>query len=97
MGNSHSPNTIPLCQVITHNNSNTGYWLHDGKHIYNITDYLNKHPGGRAILINRNAAGKSIKPDIAFHSKAAEALMETYIIGSVGKCNDLNCKVCLKK
>jgi len=50
------------------------------KHIvYDITDYLELHPGGRKCLLKKK--GKNCERDFNFHSSSAQPLWDTYVIG----------------
>ena len=51
--------TFTMEQVRQHNNLEEGIWVTYGKNIYNVTDYIDSHPGGSLIML---AAGKSLEP-----------------------------------
>ncbi|KAL5987898.1 Cytochrome b5 isoform A [Asimina triloba] len=51
--------------------------------VYDVTDYLDEHPGGDDVLLN--AAGKDATEEFedAGHSKSARLLMQDYCIGEI--------------
>ncbi|KAI3971566.1 hypothetical protein MKW92_043634 [Papaver armeniacum] len=65
-----------------HNTKQDCWLILDGK-VYNVTKYLDDHPGGDDVLVN--ATGRDAIEDFDFvgHSKSARELMETYLIGEL--------------
>ncbi|OVA00835.1 Cytochrome b5-like heme/steroid binding domain [Macleaya cordata] len=60
----------------------------DGK-VYDVTDYLDEHPGGDDVLLK--AAGRDATDEFedAGHSKSAIELMKSYCIGEVDPTSPL--------
>ena len=81
-------------EVLVHNNEND-CWIIINNKVYNITNYLTMHPGGKKILLQ--CAGKDVTEyfkDIR-HSNKAYKQLENYYIGNIlipksNKCNS-NC------
>merc|ERR1712131_403570 len=46
-------------EVAAHNKKSTGIWVTKGDQVYDISEFVEQHPGGAKILL---AAGKSIDP-----------------------------------
>ncbi len=46
--------------------------------MYNVTDYVDKHPGGKYILLKKN--GFDITEDLEFHSANAKKLLAKFKI-----------------
>ncbi|RZC60033.1 hypothetical protein C5167_021783 [Papaver somniferum] len=65
-----------------HNTKQDCWLILDGK-VYNVTKYLDDHPGGDDVLVN--ATGRDAIEDFDFvgHSKSARELMDTYLIGEL--------------
>ncbi|KAJ3153985.1 hypothetical protein HDU89_008852 [Geranomyces variabilis] len=74
--------TYTRAEVATHTTSETGIWVTCGTGVYDITNFVEIHPGGSRIL---QAAGRSIDPFwavFAIHqSPETRQLLETYRIG----------------
>ncbi|KAJ3018671.1 UNVERIFIED_CONTAM: hypothetical protein HDU68_011043 [Siphonaria sp. JEL0065] len=70
--------------VRKHTTKETGIWVTSGDGVYDITDFVEIHPGGERILL---AAGHSIDPFwtiFAIHqSEETRELLETYRIGNL--------------
>lgn len=79
-----SVNSIPklytLSEVSQHNNGKDCWLIIDGK-VYDVTNYLEEHPGGDEVLLS--ATGKDATDDFedAGHSNTARETMEEYYIG----------------
>jgi len=77
---------IDIDEVSKHNNMIDGVWVtHEGK-VYDITNFVDNHPGGKKILL---AAGGSLEPFWALYgmhnSPAVKELLEEYRIGSLSE------------
>ncbi|KAL1557469.1 cytochrome b5-like [Salvia divinorum] len=71
-----------LAEVSEHNNSKD-CWLVVGGKVYDVTKFLDDHPGGDDILIS--ATGKDATEDFVDvgHSPSAKAKMEEYLVGEI--------------
>ncbi|XP_058080911.1 cytochrome b5 [Magnolia sinica] len=71
-----------LKEASEHNSKEDCWVIVSGK-VYDVTNYLDEHPGGDDVLIN--AAGKDATDEFedAGHSKSARELMQDYCIGEV--------------
>ncbi|RZC59870.1 hypothetical protein C5167_007177 [Papaver somniferum] len=71
-----------LEEASNHNTKQDCWLILDGK-VYNVTKYLDDHPGGDDVLVN--ATGRDAIEDFDFvgHSKSARELMETYLMGEL--------------
>ncbi|KAJ4974562.1 hypothetical protein NE237_007736 [Protea cynaroides] len=69
-------------EAAQHNTGEDCWVVIDGK-VYNVTSYLDEHPGGDDILLA--ATGKDATDDFedAGHSKSARELMQEYCIGEL--------------
>lgn len=74
--------TFTLAEVAKHN-TNKSTWLNIHNTIYDVTEFLNEHPGGEEVLLE--VAGKEATEmfeDVG-HSTDARELMKKYKIGEV--------------
>jgi cytochrome b involved in lipid metabolism len=79
-------------EVLVHNNEND-CWIIINNKVYNITNYLPLHPGGKKILLQ--CAGKDTTEyfkDIR-HSKKAYQLLENYYIGNISTLHTSRCNL----
>lgn len=83
MGQSTSYNKKPTYtkkDVFEHNKNNPKYlWLIANKRVYDVTELIPYHPGGRKALFNK--IGKDCTKDYLQHSKGGRKLWVKYCIG----------------
>jgi cytochrome-b5 reductase len=58
-------------------------WITYKNSIYDVTKFLNEHPGGPKYLLDYAGADTSLEFDQAGHSREASVLMEKFKIGKV--------------
>ncbi|RDX87794.1 hypothetical protein CR513_30692, partial [Mucuna pruriens] len=80
MGGEHKVYT--LAQVSEHNNSKDCWLIIDGK-VYNVTKFLDDHPGGDDVLLS--ATGKDATDDFedVGHSDSARAMLNDLYVGDI--------------
>ena len=64
-------NTLNDCWIICNNN------------VYNITDFLNKHPGGNKIILDYGGLDITNNYIFSLHSMYAYNMLSKYKIGSI--------------
>ncbi|KAF8392030.1 hypothetical protein HHK36_022370 [Tetracentron sinense] len=71
-----------LEQVSDHNNSKDCWLIINGK-VYDVTKFLEDHPGGDDVLLS--ATGKDATDDFedVGHSSSARAMMDEYYVGEI--------------
>uniref|UniRef100_A0A2P2MQ85 Uncharacterized protein MANES_03G152300 n=1 Tax=Rhizophora mucronata TaxID=61149 RepID=A0A2P2MQ85_RHIMU len=71
-----------LAEVSEHNHSKDCWLVIAGK-VYNVTNFLEDHPGGDEVLLS--ATGKDATDDFedVGHSTSARAMMEEYYVGNI--------------
>lgn len=86
MGDTAAANSVPEGRLFTitdlkeHVTEKDCYLLLNGK-VYDVTDFLDEHPGGYDIILN--TTGKDATEDFEEigHSNAARAMLDKYLIG----------------
>ncbi|KAJ8755526.1 hypothetical protein K2173_019324 [Erythroxylum novogranatense] len=71
-----------LAQVSEHNNAKDCWLIIDGK-VYDVTKFLEDHPGGDEVLLT--ATGKDATDDFedVGHSTSAREMMEQFYVGEI--------------
>ena len=76
------PTVYRLSDIATHNTASSCWLIIDNK-VYDITQFLNEHPGGEEVLVE--SAGRDATEafvDVG-HSTDAKELLQGYYIGDV--------------
>jgi len=74
-----------MCQVRRHDSVDS-LWLVAGGKVYDVTSYIDRHPGGRYGLLKYGGGRKDVTRDLQFHSKQGQRLWRTFHIGFVQEC-----------
>ncbi|KAK9090106.1 hypothetical protein Sjap_023283 [Stephania japonica] len=69
-------------EAAKHNTSDDCWVVVDGK-VYDVTDYLDEHPGGDEVLLKATGKDATDEFEDAGHSKGAIELMQEYCIGEL--------------
>jgi cytochrome b involved in lipid metabolism len=69
-------------EVSLHNNENDCWIIIENK-VYNITDYLDKHRGGKMLLLHYGGKDATTEFNRLNHTKKAQKLLESYYIGEL--------------
>ncbi|KAH7660636.1 Cytochrome b5 domain-containing protein [Dioscorea alata] len=69
-------------EVSKHNTSDDCWIVVDGK-VYDVTKYLDDHPGGDDVLLSATGKDSTEEFEDAGHSKSARELMQEYFIGEI--------------
>eukprot|EP01083_Nonionella_stella_P078216 213908_1 len=70
-------------EVKEHNTEEKGVWVILHGRVYDVTKWLDEHPGGRDVLIENAGLDATDSFDYTFHSDDALAKLPTYYIGDV--------------
>ncbi|KAK8565204.1 hypothetical protein V6N12_058776 [Hibiscus sabdariffa] len=71
-----------LAEVSQHNHAKDCWLVIEGK-VYNVTEFLEDHPGGDEVLLK--ATGKNASDDFkdVGHSSSARAMMDEFYVGDI--------------
>jgi cytochrome b involved in lipid metabolism len=61
-------------------------WIVAGQDIYDVTEYMNIHPGGSTSLLKKSGGLVDCTRDLNFHSKRGQKLWQQYHVGKVIPC-----------
>ncbi|CAO3675041.1 unnamed protein product [Umbelopsis vinacea] len=75
--------TFTAAEVAKHNTDKDAWVIVEGK-VYNVTEFLSEHPGGKKILLK--SSGKDATTQFqSFHNDAVlESVAKPFLIGVVG-------------
>ncbi|KAH9307249.1 hypothetical protein KI387_035160, partial [Taxus chinensis] len=78
-----SKSKIYALSEVSEHNSNKDCWLVIGGKVYDVTKFMDDHPGGDEVLLS--ATGKDATDDFedVGHSDSAREMMEEYYIGEI--------------
>mmetsp|Transcript_99828 Transcript_99828/g.277798 ORF Transcript_99828/g.277798 Transcript_99828/m.277798 type:complete len:309 (+) Transcript_99828:333-1259(+) len=74
---------ITMCQLRRHN-TRESLWLAAHGKVYDVTPFVELHPGGERSLLRH--AGQDSTVDFDFHSSGAQKLWKEYQIGTIVRC-----------
>jgi cytochrome b involved in lipid metabolism len=69
-------------EVALHNNDED-CWIIIKNKVYNITDYLDKHRGGKMLLLYYGGKDATTEFNRLNHTKKAQKILESYYIGDL--------------
>ncbi|KAF8775615.1 hypothetical protein HU200_004392 [Digitaria exilis] len=75
-------------EAALHNTPEDCWVVVDGK-IYDVTKYLEDHPGGADVLLEATGKDATEEFDDAGHSKSAKELMQDYFIGELDPTTEI--------
>jgi cytochrome b involved in lipid metabolism len=76
-------------EVVKHNKEDS-CWILVGRKIYDVTEFLNLHPGSKQAILKY--AGYNVKNSYIFHSKKAKKIWKKFFIGKLLKDELVNIK-----
>ncbi|XP_031639588.1 cytochrome b5 [Contarinia nasturtii] len=74
--------TYSLAEIAKHN-SNQTTWIVIHNNIYDVTKFLNEHPGGEEVLLEQAGKDASESFEDVGHSTDAREMMKRYKVGEV--------------
>jgi len=77
-----SEKTYSLAEIATHNSSSSS-WIVIHNNIYDVTAFLNEHPGGEEVLLEQAGKDATEAFEDVGHSTDARDLMKRYKVGEL--------------
>ena len=79
---------IPMSEVEKHNTPENA-WIVINNKVYNVTEFIEEHPGGEGVLIAYAGTDCTEQFKSVIHSQAADEIMEELYVGDVLKQSKL--------
>jgi len=73
------------CQVRRHRTESSA-WLVVGDNIYDATEYISIHPGGKMSILKKAGGASDCSEDFRFHSKQGRLMWKKYYVGKLIDC-----------
>jgi cytochrome b involved in lipid metabolism len=91
-GNGNTNNTLHYYTrfEIQRHNTEASAWIVAGDNIYDVTDYVEHHPGGKYSLMKKIGGGVDCTKDLMFHSKSGQNHWKKYLVGKITKSPSKN-------
>ena len=69
-------------EIRRHNNEQSA-WIVAGENVYDVTDYIEHHPGGKYSIVKKSGGVVDCTRDLKFHSKSGQKYWDQFLIGKV--------------
>ncbi|KAI8812657.1 protein CYTB-5.1, partial [Cladochytrium replicatum] len=79
--------TFEWADIASHNKRKDTWMVIDGK-VYDITKFLDEHPGGEEVLLEQAGVDATEAFDEIGHSDDAKELLKTYLIGQINSASE---------
>ncbi|XP_075227917.1 cytochrome b5 isoform X2 [Lycorma delicatula] len=77
------PTTLYRLEEVKKNNDSKNTWIIIHNSVYNVTDFLNEHPGGEEVLLEQAGKDGTEAFEDVGHSTDAREMMKKYKIGEL--------------
>ena len=84
-GAATSQPAFTLCQVRKHCTEKS-VWIVAGKDVYDVTFYVDRHPGGKQCIMRKAGGARDCTDDFQFHSKVGKRMFAKYKVGTLVPC-----------
>jgi cytochrome b involved in lipid metabolism len=81
-----APRSYTMCQIRRHNNIDQSVWIVADDTVYDVTSYIQHHPGGMECILKKAGGKHNCRRDLQFHSQRGQQLFNKYAIGKVVAC-----------
>eukprot|EP00924_Labyrinthula_sp_SR-Ha-C_P005859 maker-scaffold_14-snap-gene-7.21-mRNA-1 protein AED:0.32 eAED:0.32 QI:31/1/1/1/1/1/2/20/221 len=78
-------NLITKCEIIKQN-AHGNVWIFANNFVYNVSDYIHKHPGGPRAIQRRSDSLQDCAIDFKFHSPTAKKVWNSLTVGKLIPC-----------
>lgn len=68
---------------ISRHDTEASAWIVAGDNVYDVTDYVESHPGGRYSIMKKIGGSVDCTRDLLFHSKRGQSIWKEYLIGKI--------------
>ena len=75
---------------IRRHNTESSAWIVAGDDVYDVTDYVEHHPGGKYSIMKKLGGDVDCTRDLLFHSKSGQKYWKQFLIGKVTKYSSKN-------
>ena len=75
---------------IRKHNTEASAWIVAGDSVYDVTDYIEHHPGGKYSIMKKTGGAVDCTRDLQFHSKSGQKYWDRFLIGKVTKIPSKN-------
>lgn len=75
---------------IRRHNTEASAWIVAGENIYDVTDYIEHHPGGKYSIMKKIGGVVDCTQDLKFHSKSGQKYWDRFLVGKVTKVPSKN-------
>eukprot|EP00158_Paraphelidium_tribonemae_P000537 Partr_v1_DN22734_c0_g1_i1_m37752 putative Cytochrome b5 len=76
---------ITTAELEQHNTREKGIWFSIHGEVYNVTEFLDEHPGGEEVLLEQAGMDATEGFEDVGHSESARSELKQYLIGSMAK------------
>lgn len=73
-----------LAEIQRHNTERSA-WIIAGEDIYDVTEYVEYHPGGKYSIMKKIGGAVDCTRDLMFHSKSGQKYWKQFLVGKVTK------------
>ncbi|XP_028048423.1 cytochrome b5 isoform X2 [Monomorium pharaonis] len=80
---SYTGNMFTRAEVAKHAETSKDTWIIIHNNVYNVSQFLNEHPGGEEVLLEQNGRDATEPFEDIGHSTDARQMMEKYKIGEL--------------
>jgi len=68
---------------IQRHNTEASAWIVAGEDIYDVTDYIEHHPGGKYSIMKKIGGVVDCTQDLMYHSKSGQKYWKQFLVGKV--------------
>ena len=68
---------------IRRHNTEASAWIVAGEDIYDVTDYIEHHPGGKYSIMKKIGGVVDCTQDLMYHSKSGQKYWKQFLVGKV--------------